>query len=74
MSKGVADKMFYPHDKTVAMEIATIVVNPDGPEELAQIEQDLLDRERAAFIQLAKTPLTRERIRTMLFEGGAVRN
>jgi len=74
MAKGVADKIFFPHDKNVAMEIATIVVNPDGAGDLAQSEQELLDRERAAFIRLAKTANTRERIRTMLYEGGAVRN
>ena len=53
MQKGVDEGMFCPHDKTVAMQVATIVVNADGDAPLQQSEQDLYDRERAAFLTKA---------------------
>ncbi|MCH2075920.1 MAG: 3-hydroxyacyl-CoA dehydrogenase NAD-binding domain-containing protein [Rhodobacteraceae bacterium] len=62
MSDGVAKGWFTPHNKTTAMEIATIVVNTETDDPLEQSEQDLLDRERAAFLRLAKTPQSKERI------------
>lgn len=73
MDEGVAKGDFFPHDKTVAMEIATIMCSDDGVEQDAS-EQDLYKRERDAFIRLAKTPETRARIYGLLHEGGAVRN
>ncbi len=73
MDEGVARGDFYPHDKTVAMEIATIMCSDDGSE-VALSESDLYARERAAFIRLAKTPETRTRIYSLLHQGGAVRN
>lgn len=73
MDEGVARNDFYPHDKTVAMHIASIMCSDDG-QELGVSEQDLYDRERAAFICLAKTPETRARIHSLLHLGGAVRN
>ncbi|MEM9853829.1 MAG: 3-hydroxyacyl-CoA dehydrogenase NAD-binding domain-containing protein [Pseudomonadota bacterium] len=66
MDDGLAKGWFSPHNKTTAMEIATIVVNVEGEAPLEQSEQDLLDRERAAFLRLAKTPQTRARIEGML--------
>ncbi len=66
MSDGVAKKWFLPHNKTTAMEIATIVVNTDSDEELIVTEQDMFDRERAAFLRLAKTPTTKKWINAML--------
>jgi len=74
MQKGVDDGMFMPHDKTVAMQVATIVVNVDGDEPLRQSEQDLYDRERAAFLTLAKTKESHARIASLLDTGQAVRN
>ncbi len=74
MQKGVDDGMFCPHDKTVAMQVATIVVNADGDAPLQQSEQDLYDRERAAFLTLAKTKESRVRIASLLDTGQAVRN
>lgn len=73
MDEGIARKDFYPHDKTVAMQIASIICSEDGSEQPAT-EQDLYRREREAFIRLAKTPETRARIYGLLHEGGAVRN
>jgi len=74
MQKGVDDGMFCPHDKTVAMQVATIVVNVDGDDSLRQSEQDLYDRERAAFLTLAKTKESHARIVSLLDTGTAVRN
>jgi len=73
MDEGIARKDFFPHDKTVAMGIATIMCSDDGSEQQVS-EQDLYKRERDAFIQLAKTPETRTRIYGLLHGGGAVRN
>ncbi|MEM1373370.1 MAG: 3-hydroxyacyl-CoA dehydrogenase NAD-binding domain-containing protein [Pseudomonadota bacterium] len=66
MSDGVAKGWFTPHNKTTAMEIATIVVNTRSDDPLEQSEQDMLDRERAAFLRLAKTPQSKERIEGVL--------
>ena len=73
MDKGIADGLFFPHDKTVAMAVASIVVH-DGDEAIAATEDDLYRREREAFIRLAQTKQTRERIVTMLTEGAPIRN
>ena len=73
MDEGIARNDFYPHDKTVAMQIASVMCSDDGQEQHVT-EQDLYDRERAAFIRLAKTPETRARIYSLLHLGGAVRN
>ncbi len=74
MQKGVDDGMFFLHDKTVAMQVATIVVNTDSDDSLQQSEQDLYDRERAAFLVLAKTKESHARIAGLLDKGQAVRN
>ncbi|MEM9436326.1 MAG: 3-hydroxyacyl-CoA dehydrogenase family protein, partial [Pseudomonadota bacterium] len=66
MTDGVTKGWFTPHNKTTAMEIATIVVNTSADEPLEQAEQDLLDRERAAFLRLAKTPESKARIQGVL--------
>ncbi len=66
MSDGVAKKWFLPHNKVTAMEIATIVVNTDSDDERIVTEQDMFDRERAAFLRLAKTAKTKEWIKAML--------
>jgi 3-hydroxyacyl-CoA dehydrogenase len=73
MDEGVARKDFFPHDKTVAMQIASIICSEDRSEQPAT-EQDLYRREREAFVRLAKTPESRARIYGLLHEGGAVRN
>ncbi len=74
MQKGIDDGLFHPHDKTVAMQVAEIVVNGAGDEPLIVSEQDMYDRERRAFLHLAKTPQTRARITSLLDTGTAIRN
>lgn len=74
MQKGIDDGLFHPHDKTVAMQVAEIVVNGAGDAPLIVSEQDMYDRERRAFLNLAKTPQTHARIATMLDDGAAIRN
>ncbi|MGR3468439.1 MAG: 3-hydroxyacyl-CoA dehydrogenase NAD-binding domain-containing protein [Shimia sp.] len=66
MDDGIGNGWFTPHNKTTAMEIATIVVNVDGDDEITVGEQDLYDRERAAFLRLAKTAESKARIDGML--------
>ena len=73
MQEGVDRGDFMPHDKTVAMEIAGIMLRGDGdPAEVD--EQALYARERRAFINLAKTERTHARIASMLDDGAAIRN
>ncbi|MGR3491197.1 MAG: 3-hydroxyacyl-CoA dehydrogenase NAD-binding domain-containing protein [Shimia sp.] len=66
MDDGIGNGWFTPHNKTTAMEIATIVVNVHGEEPQRVSEQDLYNRERAAFLRLARTKETRARINGML--------
>ena len=66
MADGLAKGWFKPHNKTTAMEIATIVVNTASDAPLEVTEQDMFDRERAAFLRLAKTPDTKRWISAML--------
>lgn len=73
MDAGIERGDFYAHDKAVAMQIATVMCADDG-QAVAASEQDLYDRERAAFIRLAQTSPTRARIHALLHEGGAIRN
>lgn len=73
MDNGIAKGWFMPHDKTVAMAVASIVVS-DTAEPQSATEDDLYARERRAFIQLAKTPETAARITSMLEDGEVLRN
>jgi len=73
MDEGIDRKDFYPHDKTVAMGIASVICSDDGSAQTAS-EQQMYERERNAFVELAKTPQTRERIHGLLHGSGAVRN
>ena len=66
MADGVAKGWFKPHNKTTAMQIATIVVNTTSDEPLTVTEQDMFNRERAAFLHLAKTSDTKSWIKAML--------
>ena len=74
MDKGISDGLFFAHDKTVAMQVAEIVVNSESDTPLEQSEQDLYDRERRAFLTLAKTEETHARIASLLDTGTVVRN
>jgi len=73
MDAGIERGDFMAHDKTVAMQIATVMCHAEG-EPRAASEQDLYDRERAAFIRLARTEQTRARIHGLLHAGGVIRN
>ena len=73
MQEGIDRGDFMPHDKTVAMAIASVMLRGAGDGEMAD-EQELYARERAAFIRLAKTPQTHARITSMLDDGAAIRN
>ena len=64
----------YEHDVFVSTQIARIVTGGDIEPRTLWTEQDLYDAERRAFLELAKTPQTQERIRTLLDNGKAVRN
>ena len=64
----------YPHDVFVSTQIAEIVTGGDIEPGHLMSEQDLYDAQRKAFLILAKTPQTQERIRTLLDNGKAVRN
>ena len=74
MDKGIEDGLFFTHDKQVAMTIATIVTADEDEQTHSVSEDDLFARERRAFISLAKTEPTYERISTMLDKGTPVRN
>lgn len=74
MDKGIADGLFFAHDKSVAMQIATIVTADEDEASMIVDEDALYARERRAFIRLAQTAPTYERISTMLDKGTPVRN
>jgi 3-hydroxyacyl-CoA dehydrogenase len=65
MQDGVDKGMFSAHNKTVAMAIATIIV-ADEDQAPESSEQALYDRERRAFLQLARTPESAAMIADML--------
>ena len=65
MTEGVNRGDFAPHNKTVAMQIATIIVADEG-ESQDSSEQALYDRERRAFLNLAQTDKTGRWIAAML--------
>ncbi len=73
MDEGIERGDFFAHDKTVAMGIGSVICSADGQPERVP-DADMYQRERDAFIALAKTPETRERIHALLHGGGAIRN
>ncbi len=73
MDKGVYKGWFFPHDKTVAMNVATLVAQ-EGATPVQASEDDLFANERRAFTNLAKTPETLTRILSLLETGTVVRN
>ncbi len=73
MEKGIRKGDFFAHDKTTAMQIGGVMCSENGVEK-AVSEDDFYARERAAFIHLAQTPQTGERIRQMLLNGAVLRN
>ena len=73
MRAGVERGDFTPHNRTVAMAIGSVVVA--GADESRDVsEQDLYDRERKFFLELAKTQNTHDRIVGMLDFGDVPQN
>ena len=73
MQDGVDRGDFMPHDKPVAMAIASVMLHRTGDGDSID-EEGLYEREREAFISLAKTKETYARITSMLDDGTPVRN
>jgi len=73
MDSGIEQGNFYPHDKTTAMAIASVICAGDGIERDVT-EDELYSRERRAFVELAQTDQTRARIEHVLTGKGALRN
>ena len=73
MDDGIAKGQFFAHDKVVAMAIASIMV-ADNADDTGCDEQKLYDRERRAFLHLARTTSTADRINHMLSGKGSLRN
>ena len=74
LDEGHDKGMFTPHDTTVGRAIASIVSGGDIDAGTLWSEQDLYDAERRAFLSLAQTNATRERISTLLDTGKNLRN
>ncbi len=74
MDEGITKGHFFPHDKTVAMTVASIVVNSENINSIEITEDELYAREREAFIKLAKSKLTYDRISGLIEKGITVRN
>ena len=74
MDNGIEKGMFYKHDKIVAMQVASVVVNNDEDKNLTLNEDDLFERERKAFINLAKTQPPLDRISALIEKGINLRN
>ena len=64
----------FPHDAVVSTEFARILTGGDVPPDTEMSEQNLLDAGRRAFLKLAKTYATQERIIGLLDHGKSVRN
>ena len=74
MDNGIEKGLFYPHDKTVAMQVASVIVNDVNDEMLELEEDELFNRERKAFLNLAKTQPTLQRISSLIEKGISIRN
>ena len=74
LNDGKEKGWFFPHDVTVATAIAKIVTGGDNAAQETVTEKDIYARERASFIELAKTAETRERITQLLRNGRSIRN
>jgi 3-hydroxyacyl-CoA dehydrogenase len=73
LEEGRASGKFLDHDVVVASEIAWIVTGGEGAARERASERDMYRYEREAFVRLARTPETLERIAGML-SGKPVRN
>ena len=63
-----------PHDVTTGTQIAMIVTGGDIDEGTIMNEDDIFGLERKAFLSLAKTKETKQRIKHMLAYGKPLRN
>ena len=62
------------YDEYLARKLATVICGGDVPEGTERTEQDFLDLERIAFLELCHEAKTLERIQHMLSTGKALRN
>ncbi len=62
------------HDKLIAEKIAWVMTGGDVPRGTRLTEWDMLDLEREAFLFLAGTQKTQERMQHMLLKGKPLRN
>ena len=74
LDDGHEKGLFTPHDTVVGRAIASIVSGGDIDAGTIWNEQDLYDAERRAFLFLAQTKATRDRIATLLDTGKNLRN
>ena len=74
LAEGQKKGWFFPHDVTVATAIAGIMTGGEQSGQDTVSEADMYARERAAFVALAKTDETRERITQLLRHGKSIRN
>jgi len=65
MSEGVERGDFTPHNRTVALTIGRVITS-DTAEAIAVSEEELYARERAGFVELARTSETRALIAQLL--------
>lgn len=70
----VAKGKLFPHDAVVSTEFARILTGGEIEPGTKWSEQDLLDAERRAFLTLAKTSATQERIVGLMDHGKSIRN
>ena len=63
-----------PHDVTVGRVLARLLCGPSEGKVTELSEDELFERERAAFLQLVQTPETIARIRHMLATGRPLQN
>jgi 3-hydroxyacyl-CoA dehydrogenase len=62
------------YDVHVARKAAYVLSGGDCPEGTLIAEQEILDREKEAFLSLCGEPKTQDRIKHMLETGKALRN
>ena len=74
LEKGREKGWFFPHDVTVASAVAEIMTGGVDADPVETDEKTLFARERQAFIKLAKTKETHERIFNLLRNGNSIRN
>ncbi len=74
LGKKQAGDHLTPHDVTAGVQLAMIVTGGDVDAGTTMTENEICDRERKAFLTLAKTDETRVRIAYMLEYGSPLRN